>query len=327
MEVDYGEVELGAVDLLAFERRAVYTSDGMDLIGVDVMLDVLATYGPGGDPPMPSADALSGATVAELSGNDRTRKILETDARGLDPNNGDPDRIVLSPAPLETNNRLGKGPSDPSVWRSGPETDAELRMRLLRPRQKLIVWAYDRQTGRRIRWLESPRSGFVVDAAGGPFPVACDVISASGEPNAIGVRFAVKTRLSPCPHGSDRFVLTHRWEMTHTHDADFYATRVINGEIVFHQGVGDVIHKQPDLVRNQFIHPIPLGFQRRLGPVTQSSDGSTIRYQIFDTDPTIMFSPGDSSATQIDIQERHSITQPNPDVLGLIMVAKKLAGI
>lgn len=304
MYSQYGPVPLRVIDLVRFEREAVWTEDKADLLFVKNTLGMVATYAPGGVPQMISVTAMSPDTTARLTGADTTAAVLGANPRGAPP--GATAAVLPAPA-LEP---FGPTAAPLGSQRTGAETDAELFQRLMIPRQKFILWAYDRQTGAAIRWLESPRVGFAVDADNGPRPLSCDVISASGEPHSAVVLYQIETSLPPCPTGSDRFVLSHRWKVSHTHDADYYLTRVTEGTIVFHPGVRDLLGVHPDRVRNQFIHPIPLGFKRGLPLIEQSSDGCTIRYTITDTDPTIVFAPGVSGATQISIEEKFQYAVP-----------------
>jgi hypothetical protein len=303
MELWYGSVALNVVDLVDYRRTNVYSPDGMDLIGVDHTIAVVGVLAPGGRPAMNSVTALSPDTVARMTGDDDTASVLDRLPRGADPG---ATRGVLPEPPMEPE----RGGVPLGEQFSGPESDLELHARLMTPRQKLILWAHARADGRAIRWLESPRVGFAADAAGGPFPLSCDVVAASGEPHSVGVLYQVQTRQTPCPTGSDRLILSHRWEVSHTHDADFYMTRVTRGEVVFHAGVRDLLGVVPDWFRGQFVHPIPLGYRRGIPELTQSSDGLTIRYTITDTNPKIVFAPGNSGATEIEILERFTRTVP-----------------
>jgi hypothetical protein len=299
MFVQYGDVFLRVVELTRFDRDAVWTPDRTDLIGVDVILGFLVTLMPGGDPRMDSATVLNPDTVAHLTGSDRTAAALRNNPRGEDPGI----TAAFFPPVLETE-LGGRGPVSAGEERSGPETDAEIRLRLWRPRQKLILWAYDRQTGGLIRWVESPRPGFDTDVANGPIPLSLDVVQASGEPNSVVLHFQIQTRMSPCPTGSDRLVLSHRWQMKHGHDENHYLTRTIDGECIFNGAVIRKLGVSPDDIRRQFIHPIPVGMQRASPTVTISSDGLTIKYQVVDTDPTIVFDPAESGCTTIQIAEK-----------------------
>ena len=291
---------LRVIDMTRFDRDAVWSPDGTTLIGVDTILGWNCTFAPGGYPRLDSATALSPDTVAHLVGSDATEAVLRANPRGANP--GATERVVTPPS-MELD-VPGSSPVPANLERSGPETDAELQRRLWLPRQKIILWVYDKQTGRPIRWLESPRPGFTQDAANGPIPLSVDVVSVAGEPLSTAIHFQIQTRMSPCPTGSDRLVLSHRWQMTHGHDADNYLTRTIEGQVVFHGGVLAHLGIQPDSIRRQFIHPIPLGMRRTPPTVTQSPDGLTIRYTVVDTDPTIMFDAGDSGATNVLIAEK-----------------------
>ncbi len=295
MILQIGQVLLPVVDLVRFERDTTWTEDGADLESIQTVIGAVATYAPGGYPRLPSATALSTPTVQTLDATDPTAATVRLNVRGANPS---------YPAPSLETDVLGPGAIPPTSLRSGPETDAELRAHLWRPRQKVILWAFDRQTGAAIRWLESPRPGFSTDLGNGPKTRAVDVISASGEPNSLAVYIEIETEMSPCPAGSDRLVLSHRWEMAHTHDENHYLTRIIRGQIRFNGAVVRATNTRPDDVRAQFIHPIPLGFERRVPECVQSSDGLTIRYTITDTDPTITFDPGSSGAVKMSIVEK-----------------------
>lgn len=300
MYAQIGDITLKVIDLTQFERQTVWTEDGTDVESVDVKIGMTCTYAPGGNPMLVSAIGLSGDTDAHLFGTDSTARDVVRVPRGRDPG----DAAGILPVPTLEDNSGARPPVDQKFHRSGPETDAELRLRLMLPRQKFILWAYARQTGQPIRWLESPRPGMKTDLGNGPKVLACDVVSTSGEPNSVVVHLQIQTEMSPCPTGSDRLVLSHRWEMTHSHDEDFYLTRTIDGRIRFN---GAVIRQQgirPDFVRAQFVHPVPLGYRRSVPKFTQSSDGLTIRYVVTDTNPTITFDPGNSGATRITIAER-----------------------
>lgn len=308
MFLEYNDVSLKCLDLQRYSRRSVYSPDGADLLYVRTVLGVMATYAPGGYPRMPSVTNIGGDTENVMGGRDNTVQILTQLPRGTpDPTggrSGTVDTVPTLESDLPGSQRLA-GP-----FFSGPQTDVELRNRLLMPRKKLILWAYDKRDGKAVRWLESPRSTMSTDATNGPIPISCDVVSAAGEPNSVGVFFQVQTDVSPCPIGSDRAVLSHRWEMSHTADENFYLTRIIRGEIIFNGAYINTFSVNPDSLRNQFIHPIPVGFSRGIPQVSQSADGLTIRYIVTDTDPTIMFSPGDSGATQIQILEKIALYKP-----------------
>lgn len=316
MYLQYGTTVLKVIDLSRYERTNVYTDDGADLLYVKHTLGVSAVYAPGGVPNMPSVATLSKDTAAVLGGADSTISVVAKQPRGKKPG----ETTVVRPAPLMEDD-FG-GPTGDQF--TGPETDAELRYRLLLPRQKLVLWAYRRSDGQPIRWLESPRPGFSLDAANGPLPLGLDVVAASGEPHSIAVHFTVSTCLPPCPIGSDRLVLAHRWQMTHGHDQNGYLTRTTQGAIVFHSGMSDFILPYPDAFRNQFLLPIPLGFERSVPSIVMSSDGLTMAYTLVDTDPSITFSPGDSNCTQIEITEQFDQMSPDPTLGAIALVGMAL---
>lgn len=308
MFFEYNGVLLSVIDLTMFSRVNVYTPDNASLLYTRFTLGVSAEYAPGGAPRMNSVTRLSPDTIARLTGAS-VASSYSPDPRGKDPN--------ALPAVGMEHDEAGTGPVPIGVQYAGPQTDAELYQRLMIPRKKLVLWAWDRKAGSLIKWVESPRDGMSVDATTGPLPLSCDVVSVAGEPNSTAVHFQIQTDITPCATGAERFVLAHRWTMSHSYDADYYLTRTTRGEITFHAGVRDLIATNPDSVRNQFILPIPLGFRRYIREVTQSPDGCVISYVIDDTDPTVCFSPGDSGATQMSIVETSQYTSPLVDIAEL----------
>lgn len=303
MWVEYNGVRMTVTEFVKCDRSAVYTPDRVDLLYVRWSLGFVCSVAPGGWPKMLSATSLSPNVDAVLKGNDTTAATLKANAKGIDP--------LFPSLHLETDDPSATIPT--GSWYAGPQTDAEVRNRLMIPRKKLIVWAWDMQSDKPIKWLESPRKGMTVDAAVGPTPIGWDVVSASGEPNSMMVLFQINTDVSPCPMGSDRYVLSHRWETMHGYNQDQYLTKKIEGDIVFHGGVRDLLLRNPDWIRNQFFHPVSLGMQRESVMLVGASDGLSFHYTILDSDPTIVFSPGDSGATQMTIAEKITTIMPLGD--------------
>ena len=305
MYLTYGNTTLQVIDLVRYERENVYDPSGTDILYVKVTLGVSAVYSPGGLPNLPSVTALTEDTASVLEGTDDTAGVLDTTPRGLNPSGSN--FLTGGPPALES------GVTPVTSQYTGAETDAELRYRLLYPRQPLILWAADRQTGNWVRWLQSPRPGFELDCANGPKPLSCDVVTTQGEVT-VGVLYQIETAVQPCPAGSDRLILSHRWTMSHTHDERNYLTRVIRGTVVFNSAVVQYLAIYPDWIRNQFLHPVPLGYERKVPEITQSADGLVITYTITDTDPTIVFEPADSGATSIEIRENCVLAVPEARV-------------
>lgn len=300
MNLEYNGVAMELLELDQVSREGVYSSDGQELIGVKWIISATCTYAPGGYPVGTAVTSISGTTDEELYPPvELSSSAFKPDIRGK------------NPLELRIAQRNNSKPGAAMFGFNAVVTDTEIRSRLWQPRQKLILWVWDNKLpATRQIWMESPKPNLVCDIAGGPKPLAVDVISTTGEGLNMGIHFQIMTILSPCPNGSDRLILSHRWQMTHTHDADQYLTRVIDGEIVFNQGLMETADVNPDWLRSQFLHPIPLGMKRTVPTLTRSSDGATIRYQIVDTDTTIMFDAGDSGATNIDIVEQVSYLAP-----------------
>jgi hypothetical protein len=319
MHVEYNGVKLKLTEITECSRRAVYDPSGTDLLYVKWRVGVVATLASGGHPSGTAADsdtrASWHATLAELEGGN-----IDVD-RGVPPALGkDAPEYDWPAAPDNDPLRI----TNPAFM-----SDVELRMRLMVPRRKLRITAYH-PDGREYVWLESPRpwvpsvqqvSGGrvvdddaqkvegVVDADNGPKPLLCDVVQPVGEGTSMGVHFVIETCVVPVDPQAERLVLSHRWETTMSHDDDHYLTRTTVGEIRFNAQILHAAKAQPDWFRGQFFHPIPLGF-RRGGPVVrQSPDGLTLQYEIHDTDPTVVFDPGDSGATSMSIVETIALDQ------------------
>lgn len=294
MELEYNGVTLELLTLDRVHREAVYTADQTDLLYVRWVIGASCVFASGGYPVATSVKSVSQQAREQLYGGSPQTNL------GVDP---------PAPSSDKVSQRRNVASELGAAGYNGVETDVEVKSRLWTPRGKLKISAYDTD-GKKVTWLESPRPGFSVDAANGPRPLAVDVVSATGDAGTLGVYFQIETCLPPCPNGSDRLVLSHRWQMTHEHDSNYYLTRIIEGEIVFNAAVVAKSGLTPDLVRAQFIHPVPLGFKRGGPRIVASSDGLTIGYAVADTDQTVTFSPGDSGATQLDVQEQYAYESP-----------------
>lgn len=293
MILSYNGIELQLVDFVRRERSLVYDTRGRDVIYVKHVIGAVCTYSQGGWPTGTEVRTVQPETIADAK---QTKSI--------------PNTLVTTPSNNPTPNlRNNVAGAQNQIGVSPTLTDIELRTRLFIPRKQLSITAWDTD-GSQIIWLQSPAPGAKSDVSGGPYPRAVDIIQSSGEPNSIGVYFEIETDLTPCHTGEDQAVLAHSWQMTHTHDEDFYLTRIITGEVVFNQAVLDANGVNPDWLRQQFFHPIPLGYKRGLPEVTISPDGNTIRYVITDTDPTVVFDPADTGATRMDIVEEMTMSVP-----------------
>ncbi len=266
MHLDYNGVSLQLLTLDSVVRESVWTPDGVDLLYVKWKIGASCVYAAG-------ATALQSTPSSD--GSERS-SFVGTDPSGVTPAQG---YVTL-----------------PIV------TDRFLRQRLFQNRKPLSIWGWD-SDGSRKNWIDSPVPPATCDANNGPKIHACNVVSATGAPSNFAVQLEIETCLPPCPTGSDRPLLSHRWQMRHTHDDDFYLTRIVTGQAIFHPGLMDKYQKNPDWFRRQLFHPIPLGFQRKLGPVDLSPDGCVLQYQYSDTDTAIIFDAADSGATRIQIKE------------------------
>lgn len=280
MHVSYNGVPLEIVTIDRVERRSILTPDETEVLYVEWAISLSCVY-------HPEQGVYAGTSVTFPNPADKNPVYPNPTPLGIVPN----------PAPIEF-----PGVEYPIL------TDRELLLRLSVPRQPLLIWAYD-LTGNPVVWLRSPRlapggnSYMPRDALSGPIVQANVVTAHLGNAVTFGVQMEIKTWVPPCPDGSDRLILAHRWQMAHTQDENYYLTRQTTGEIYFHGGVKDLFGVRVDAVTNQLLHPIPLGFRRFLGPVTLSPDGLVIRYSFADVDQKVVFDPGLSGATTMAISE------------------------
>jgi hypothetical protein len=303
MEMMYNGVHLDLIELQRVERRTITTPDETTVLYTE--WDIQAT----------------GVLHPSVS-----HQAVATSIGGTSVTYANPSQNVLtrvSPAPTAT----GGNPNFPSITTPGTEgplaTDRELLPRLLVPRKTLVIWAYGGVGDTQQVWLQSPRPGLNQDARGGPIVQAIPVTSIQGQGVSMGVQLSIKTWVPPCPYGSDRLILAHRWQTTLEHDDDFFLTRRITGEMHFHAGVKEKFDIRPDWVYHQMFHPIPLGFRRTLGPVSRSPDGLVVRYSYIDTDQRVVFDPTNSGATRVEIVEHSGMVAPMQGVEDLM----KRAGV
>lgn len=193
-------------------------------------------------------------------------------------------------------------------WQGPIQTDRELELVLRQPRKKLLIWGF-RQNGTPLVWIESPKNQNPSDAKNGPIVLGCH-IKPGPNSNSFFVALDIRTWLTPTTDSADRALLSHRWKMTHTENEAHYLSRTVTGEAVFNLGVLAATNQSPDWFREQLFHPIPLGFQRSLGPIEISPDGTTLYYSYTDTDTTIVFDPADTDASSMEIVEKVQYHNP-----------------
>ena len=288
MHLGYNGVPLEILTLDRVERRTVLTPDQTSVLYTEWGISLSCVY-------HPQLGSVGGTSIGYVNAGDKN---------------------MFRPAPTP----MGNAPVWAALNYPGPEypiqTDKELHVRLSAPRKPLIIWAYDKDGTTPVVWLRSPRIGpdgvnpLPRDAFIGPIVQANVVTATLGSGVSFGVQMEIKTWLPPCPDGSDRLILAHRWQQGHGHDENYYLTRTTVGEIWFNGGVKDQFSLRSDVIARQLFHPIPLGFRRYLGPVTQSPDGLVVRYTFDDVDQKVVFDPGASGATTIAISENVNYRVP-----------------
>lgn len=220
---------------------------------------------------------------------------------------------------LQASQPVVPGDKPPLVQRStgAPATLVELFKRLAVPRRQLVIWMDSDpnlalvEPQFRDNILFSPLPGKKEDAQHGP---SCSVMGMMGSIGnvTIPLRLMFETHIPTCNDPNAPIMLSNRWSISTTYDPDTYAAiHIINGEARFR---ADLLHQNQlsaDTFRNQFLHPIPLGFKREQPMVTLSSDGTSIQYQLIDKQQVLNFPAGAAyAAPKIEITEERGYVSP-----------------
>lgn len=347
MHIEYNGVQLELVTIDRVDRTSIWTPDQTELLYTEWSLLVSCVYHP------PVATATSdmsrlGGTSVRASGfvgtlenpnsfvgplENREAVVRQVKPWDTSPSAANDENVRLT-RQLETMASRGKtigGTLFTPGFGGGeyaPVTDKHLHTLLSIPRRKLKITMGNPNSVGSVTWLESPRPGYTTDARNGPIVNALPVTAINGDGVSFGVQMNIVTWLPPCPQGSDRPILAHRWQMTHERDPDDYLTRHVTGEIHLN---GAVLSRQGNQVRADFLiqqmfHPIPLGFRRYIGPVKRSPDGLVLSYAYADVDPSITFDPGNSEATQISVIENVIYTNHSGRLRKIFMDNKAAEG-
>jgi len=328
MKLIYGKVQLDLETIDRCERTAVMTPDGTTLLYTEWQLAVSCVYHPAAQwDGTPYSRHMGGTSVTSATANS-IQKVRVPASQVL--TGGEAPKTAIGNPPNVP--LAGRDPSPRAISMPGSAgpvlTDRVLQMELAIPRQKLIITAFDSATGQEVVWLQSPADGFDRDAKHGPIVQASPVVAIQGDGQSFGVQLLITTWVPPCPYGSDRPILAHRWQMSHLQDTDHYLTRQVVGEIYFNAAVlerpGN--EERADFLTPQLFHPIPLGFRRHIDYVRRSPDGTVIQYGYSDTDPTIVFDPHDTHATHLEIIETSAYIAPSTVVSYAVPRIRKFFG-
>lgn len=196
-------------------------------------------------------------------------------------------------------------------------TLVELFKRLAIPRRQLIVWMDSdpnialQDPNYRENVLFSPYPGMETDAIHGPTVTVMNVMGSVGNAT-VPLRLMIETHLAPCNDPNAPTMISNRWSFMTTYDPDTYAAiHVIEGVARFRL---DLLHKaqlSADTFRNQFLHPIPLGFKREQPEVTLSPAGDAVSYKLIDKQQVFNFPGGANyAATKIEVLEEREYMAP-----------------
>lgn len=186
-------------------------------------------------------------------------------------------------------------------------TDVAIRHRLLEHRKQLLILGEDGNEE-----LRCPRDdrGYRLDAKGGPFPRDFDVVEVSGIPKTFLVYYHIQCYVDECRDSGQSAVSSHRWRQRSDVDTDHFAVRVTEGEVVFNVAELDRLGRSIDQYRQDFLHPVPLNFQREHVSVTITEDATRAVYTVVDREKSHVLNPN-HPATRIEAYHTEHIGQPS----------------
>lgn len=107
-------------------------------------------------------------------------------------------------------------------------------------------------------------------------------------------------------------MISNRWSMRSEPDPETYLNvSIIEGTAIFRMDVLKTIGVTPDQLRRQFMHPIPLGYQRLAPKVSLSPLGNAVQYMIVDKEVVSNFHAGAKyGMASIDVKQEMQFHNP-----------------
>lgn len=193
--------------------------------------------------------------------------------------------------------RPAGSPSDTHLYMSGPETQArdfsviydQVRRGLLAERQPFFL-----EMGGEPVFSCVPSAGNEAsadrDVNNGPKPRSVDIVHVvSGGSPVLRVRWTIECSKVECPAGrvvdapiglALSPILSNRWRITESMDADMFTTRVISGKLRLSQAVGDMPIR--DDFRGLVVPGLERGFRREAVEFTTTENGLECDYRVTD---------------------------------------------
>jgi hypothetical protein len=178
----------------------------------------------------------------------------------------------VNPFALTTNVPGAGGPGD----RPGTAV-FNLRQLLLTPRRPLLFTIgddpaivsppIDQATGVRLP----------CDAANGPLPREFRVVEVWGDKTCM-VLFRIECAIGYAPH----YVVSNRWSVRSSIDAEGYTTRVTEGRATVRADLMRYVGQNIDEFRQWFIQPVGVGMVRKSVDVVVDESGNNLMYQVVD---------------------------------------------
>ncbi len=211
-----------------------------------------------------------------------------------------------------------------------PITDAAIRQTLLQPQGTLALADED---GRAI--LLSPAAGYAVDAKNGPIPQVCEVHRIHGT-KTWQVHFKIVTYVNECPalgksgpnFAGRAVLLAHRWRRYVDIDQDYFSTVTTAGTCTFRADELVRLGQNPDQFRQQLFFAIPANFRRSSIHVEPSEDGTSVSYQVVDTEMPLNFLDANlPNATRIEAFQTAGYSKPNEAAMGVRALSAGLSNL
>lgn len=179
-----------------------------------------------------------------------------------------------------------EGPTNTSS--SAAAVYQRLRMRLSEPRKTLRVAVGATNSASGDTMLSVHPMGLAADQDGdienGPKPIKVDITSITGSA-LFRVRFDIQCAIGLCSPGQANIVLSNRWSITESMDANFFVERRIDGRLRLAHGVFEIGNAGsiPGHVHKHLCMPIlETGFKRIKVDFASEEDGLNCTYSVTD---------------------------------------------
>jgi hypothetical protein len=149
---------------------------------------------------------------------------------------------------------------------------------------------------------------FDQDAQTGPVPIHFSAAVVYGA-KTVECVFGIKWNTVLIGDTDPPPITSNRWVMTHQYDDQYRLTITTKGLATFRRDALLTWGTSADDYRSWLFVPIPIGYQRLLGPITLSQDGLAVDYTI--TDRRIIFESNDDKVAHMSVVASTRTINPN----------------